>query len=222
MLNINLALVDDQILFRQGLSVLIRDVPGFSLVMEAEDGGDCLNKLAGMEVLPDILLVDMEMPGMDGMELNEVLQKRYPSIRMIVLSVHASERLIARMIDQAASGYLVKNCDKEELVMAVRTVFHTGYYMNARVLRAIQVASKPSRQSPKNINGIPVELSAREKEILVLICKELSAPEIAGRLYLSTRTVEGHRNNLLQKTGRRNTAGLVLFAVKYHLYEVEF
>jgi DNA-binding NarL/FixJ family response regulator len=164
----------------------------------------------------------MEMPGMDGMQLNEILHKKFPSVKVIVVSVHAGERLIARMIDEGASGYLIKNCDKAELVTAVNTVFSTGFYINNRVLKAIQHISTTRQQAPKNFMGIPVELTAREKEILQLICKEQNTPEIADQLFLSTRTVEGHRNNLLLKTGCKNTAGLVLFAVKYHIYEVVY
>ncbi|MGH2553345.1 MAG: response regulator, partial [Chitinophagaceae bacterium] len=198
----------------------IDSVDGFSLVMEADDGKNCLSQLQEMTIKPDIILMDMEMPGMDGMQLNEILHKKFPSVKVIVVSVHAGERLIARMIDEGASGYLVKNCDKAELVTAVNTVFSTGFYINNSVLKAIQHASISRQQTPKNFMGIPVELTAREKEILLLICKELSTPEIADQLFLSTRTVEGHRNNLLLKTGCKNTAGLVLFAVKYRIYEV--
>ncbi|MCG2616166.1 response regulator transcription factor [Terrimonas sp. NA20] len=223
MTSIRIGLVDDQVLFRQGLSALIRSEPGFLLILEAGDGSDCLQQLANTKELPDIILADMEMPGMDGIELNERLQKEYPSVKIIVVSVHTTERLIARMIEQGASGYLAKNCDKAELLIAIKTVASTGFYINARVLKAIQNTSAiHHNQSLKNMNGIPVELSPREKEILLLICKEYTAGEIASQLFLSARTVEGHRNNLLQKTGRRNTAGLVLFAVKYHLHEVTF
>lgn len=209
-------------LFRQGMAALIGSVDDFSLVLEADNGEDCLSRLEEMATVPDILLMDMEMPGMDGMQLNEILHKRFPSVKVIVVSVHASERLIARMIDNGASGYLVKNCDKSELVTAVNTVYTTGFYINSSVLQAIQHASGNRQQSPKNYLGIPVELTPREKEILQMICRELSTPEIAERLFLSTRTVEGHRNNLLLKSGCKNTAGLVLFAVKHHIYEVVY
>lgn len=219
---IKIGLVDDQLLFRQGMAALIDDIADFSLVMEADNGDHCISQLQDMVTKPDIILMDMEMPGMDGMELNEILHKKFPLIKVIVVSVHASERLIARMIDGGASGYLVKNCDKAEMVTAVNTVFSTGFYINNSVLKAIQHASHTRQQAPKNFMGIPVELTAREKEILLLICKELSTPEIADQLFLSTRTVEGHRNNLLLKTGCKNTAGLVLFAVKHHIYEVVY
>lgn len=219
---IKIGLVDDQLLFRQGLAALIESVDGFSLVLEADNGKNCLSQLQEIEMKPDIILMDMEMPGMDGMELNEIIHKDFPSVKVIVVSVHAGERLIARMIDGGASGYLVKNCDKAELLTAVNTVFSTGFYINNSVLKAIQHASTTRQLDPKNSMGIPVELTAREKEILLLICRELSTPEIADQLFLSTRTVEGHRNNLLLKTGCKNTAGLVLFAVKYHIYEVVY
>lgn len=219
---INIGITDDQLLFRQGIAALIKSEPGFSLVLDAENGEDCLAQLDTLEEKPHIILADLEMPGMDGMELNEQLQKKYPGIKVIVLSVHSGERLIARMIQQGASGYLLKNCDKSELLTALRTVFASGFYINNHVLEAIQRAAHVQTPLPKNINGIPVELSAREKEILLLICQQFSTPEIAEKLFLSARTVEGHRNNLLQKTGCRNTAGLVLFAVKYQLFKVAF
>jgi DNA-binding NarL/FixJ family response regulator len=217
---IRLALIDDQKLFRQSLASLINGIPDFSLVLEAENGNDCLEKLARATVLPHIALMDMQMPGMDGIELKTMLQHLYPAIKIIVLSVHANERLIGRMIDAGSSGYLVKNCDKEELVMAIHSVFKSGFYINAAVLKAIQAAAAQKAKPLKGIHHIPIELSAREKEVLQLICKEYSNAEIARKLFISVRTAEGHRNNLLAKTGCRNTAGLVLFAVKYHISEV--
>lgn len=204
------------------MAVLIQNEPGFSLVLQSENGIDCLQHLQAMQPLPDIILADMEMPGMDGMEMNEQLHTKFPSIKVIVLSVHAGERLIARMIDAGACGYLAKNCDKVELVTAINTVYSAGFYINNSVLKAIQNVSHTRQQPPKNLIGGPVVLTEREKEILLLICKEYSTPEIAAKLFLSTRTVEGHRNNLLMKTGRRNIAGLVLFALKYRLYELAF
>lgn len=219
---IRLALIDDQKLFRQSLAALINGIPGFELVAEAADGNDFLQQLGGMMALPHIALMDMEMPGMDGIELKDILQKLYPQIKIIVLSVHANERLIVRMIEAGSSGYLVKNCDKEELVMAIHSVFKSGFYINAQVLKAIQTAAAQKTKPARGIHHIPIELSAREKEVLQLICKEYSNVEIAKKLFISPRTAEGHRNNLLAKTGCRNTAGLVLFAVKYHISEVVY
>lgn len=218
---INVALADDQVLFREGIASLIRNEEGFSLGMEADNGLDFLSKLKTSDELPDILLMDMEMPGMDGMQLNEELHKHYPSIKVIVLSVHDSERLMARMIQAGASGYLFKNCNKEELLNAIRNVSNNGFYITPAVLKAIQSPTANTR-GITNIQSIPIDISQREKEVLQLICEELSNAEIAEKLFISVRTVDGHRNNLLAKTGCHNTAGLVLFAVKHHIFEVLF
>jgi DNA-binding NarL/FixJ family response regulator len=216
---IRLALADDQVLFRQGIAAIINGETGLALVMEADNGNDFLANLKKLELLPDILLMDMEMPGMDGMELNEKLHQQYPSIKVIVLSVHDSERLMARMIQAGACGYLFKNCNKEELVNAIRNVFNNGFYITPPVLKAIQ-SPAANAKGPTNIQSIPIELSEREKEVLLLICEEHSNAEIAEKLFISVRTVDGHRNNLLAKTGCHNTAGLVLFAVKHRIFKV--
>lgn len=218
---IRIALVDDQLLFRQAMAMLIENEPGFSLLLQADNGIHCLQQLATIDHLPDIALVDMEMPEMDGQELTGQLQKKYPSVKVVILSVHSKERLIARLIQSGASGYLFKNCDKQELLLAINTVYNTGFYINPSVLKAIQSVSITGREAVKTGTDIPVDLSKREIEILEMICREKSNAEIAEDLFLSIRTVEGHRNNLLQKTGCRNTAGLVLFAVKHHLFEVK-
>lgn len=218
---INVALADDQVLFREGIASLIRNEEGFSLTMEADNGLDFLSKLKETNELPDILLMDMEMPGMDGMQLNDELRKKFPSVKVIVLSVHSSERLMARMIHAGASGYLLKNCNKDELLNAIRGVFSNGFYITPDVLKAIQ-SPAANAKGITNIQSIPIEISQREREVLQLICEEFSNAEIAEKLFISVRTVDGHRNNLLAKTGCHNTAGLVLFAVKHRLYEVIF
>jgi DNA-binding NarL/FixJ family response regulator len=219
---IRLALADDQVLFRQGIAAIISGEAGLALVMEADNGNDFLANLKKMELLPDILLMDMEMPGMDGMELNEALHQQYPSIKVIVLSVHDSERLMARMIQAGACGYLFKNCNKEELINAIRNVFNNGFYITPTVLKAIQSPAANAKGTLTNLQSIPIDLSQREREVLCLICEEYSNAEIAEKLFISVRTVDGHRNNLLAKTGCHNTAGLVLFAVKHRVFKVLF
>ena len=161
----------------------------------------------------------MNMPGMNGIELNEILHAQYPSLKVIVLSVHTQERVIAKMINAGASAYLAKNCNKEELITAIQTVYTTGFYINKQTLIAIQAASAQRNKAIKNLNA-PFDLTSRELEILELICKECGSAEIAEKLFLSVRTVEGHRNSLLLKTQSRNTAGLVLYAIRHQLFEV--
>ncbi len=217
---IKVALADDQQLFRHGLAKLIRAVPDFNLVIEAEHGKDFLDQLQRSSFLPDIALVDMHMPEMNGVELNDVLQKKFPYIRVIVLSVYDQERFISKMIQSGACGYLTKNCETEELINAIRTTYKTGFYFNTDTLHAMRRVPGYKDSDIRSLNNIPVELSNRELEVLQLICKELTNAEIAQKLFISPRTVEGHRNNLLAKAGCRNTAGLVIFAIKNELYQI--
>lgn len=218
--NIRIAVVDDQNIFRQSLALLINSVPNFKLIADAGNAGDFLEALKTMSPLPQVLLLDMNMPGMNGMELNEVLRLNYPDIKVVILSVHAEERLIAKMISAGASAYLIKNCDKEELITAINTVHHTGFYINKQTLLSIQNTTSQHNKSIKKFHTVFIELTNREQEVLGLICKEYNSIEIAEKLFLSVRTVEGHRNSLLLKTQSRNTAGLVLYAVKHQLIEL--
>jgi Response regulator containing a CheY-like receiver domain and an HTH DNA-binding domain len=214
---IRIAIADDHTLFRQSLALLLQQAPGMELVAEAADGPSLLQALAAMPSLPDIALIDIDMPGMNGVELNEHLQASYPQVKVVVLSIYTQERIISRMINAGASAYLFKNCEKEEFIQAIETTYKSGFYVNKQVFEALQRVKKPSTEL-KNINAIAIELTNRETEVLRLICQEYNNSEIAEKLALSVRTVEGHRNNLLLKTGCRNTAGLVLFAIRYGFF----
>ncbi|MDY0907513.1 response regulator transcription factor [Pedobacter sp. CFBP9032] len=215
-MKIRIAIVDDQNLFRQTLAMLLAGIPDFELVAESANGPDLLKAIALLEDLPDILLMDMNMPGMDGLELNKIIREKYPEIKVIVLSVHAQGTLIAKLVQSGASAYLVKNCDREELMLAIKSTFTTGYYMNKQTLIALQENNKISSKS-HHFSTLPINLTERELEVLKLICDQYASAEIAEKLFLSTRTVEGHRNHLLTKTESRNTAGLVLFAIRHQL-----
>lgn len=217
---IKVAIIDDQNIFRQSLSLLIKSVSEFDLVLEASNGEFLLDQFENMVQLPDVLLMDMNMPGINGIDLNHIIREKYPEIRVVVLSVHAQDRLISKMISAGSAAYLIKNCDKAELILAIKSTYETGFYMNNQVLLAIQ---KNNNNRSKNLNvftGSSIELTSREKQILELICKEYSSAEIAEKLFLSIRTVEGHRNNLLLKTQSRNIAGLVLFAIRNQIFVV--
>jgi DNA-binding NarL/FixJ family response regulator len=202
------------------VAALIKSVAGFSLLSEAENGKVFIEQLETTKMLPHIALVDMEMPEMNGVELNAVLQKKYPSIKVLVLSTYNQERFIGKMIEAGACGYLTKNCEIDELVTAINATYKNGFYFNQDTLAAMRNTSHYKSGDLKNISNIAIELTVREKEILGLLCKELSNIEIGERLFISPRTVEGHRNNLLQKTGCRNTAGLVIFAIKNNFYQI--
>jgi len=218
---IRIVLADDQELFRHGLAGLVQSVPEFELVAQAENGKVMLEKLEALPEMPHIALVDMHMPEMNGVELNDALQKKYPSIKVLILSVYDQERFISKMIEGGACGYLTKNCEISELVTAIQTTYRAGFYFNSSTLQAMRKASQYKDTDMRNLNNIPIELTIRETEILQLLCKELTNAEIGEQLFISTRTVEGHRNNLLSKTGCRNTAGLVIFAIKNGFFNID-
>lgn len=220
MATVSIAIVDDQLLFRQGLAALISNVSNFTLLLEAETGSDLLEQLQQTHQLPDILLMDMKLPDMNGIELNEILHSKYPLIKVIVVSMYNQERLMYRMIEAGACGYLAKNCDKQELITAIQTTIKSGFYFTYDAMKAIHNAPTYKNHIVRNINNIPVELSEREEEVLKLICNEYTAAQIATQLFLSVRTVEGHRNNLLMKTGCKNTAGLVVFAIRHEMFKI--
>jgi DNA-binding NarL/FixJ family response regulator len=214
-------IIDDQNLFRQSLALLIASTEDFTLLGDFESGISFLENITHLpKHQTHVAIVDMDMPGMNGIELNEILHENYPQVKVIILSVHINPSLIAQMIHAKASAYLEKNCDKAELIMAIQSVYKTGFYFNRKVLQAIQDNTRNKNAAQKTLDNVPVKLTNREKQILEFICKEYSNAEIAKAMYLSTRTIEGHRIKLLAKTGCRNTAGLVLFALKYGFYEL--
>jgi DNA-binding NarL/FixJ family response regulator len=218
---IGVAIIDDQHLFRQSLAMLIQTVDELEFIADAANGKAFLDILPGIKEKVNVILVDLDMPVMNGVELNRIIQQEHPEIKVVILSVHAEDRILAQMIDAGASAYLAKNCDKDELILAIQTVYKAGYYMNPATIKALQNSShiKNMHRQPNNIDESQL-LTPREKQVLYLICQEFTNAEIAKKLYISTRTVEGHRNNLLDKTGCHSTAGLAIFAVKHKIFEV--
>lgn len=211
--------MEDQRLFRDGMAALINESGDMEVIAVADNGRHFLNQLPAMEQLPNVALIDMNMPEMNGLELAGILVKQQPDIRVIVLTVHNQERFIVKMIEAGVAGYLVKNCDIEEVRQAIRTAHKTGFYFNEATMLAMRNGYKLKNTQVKSFANIPVELTEREVEVLCLICREYTNVEIADKLNISPRTVDGHRNNLLAKAGCKNTAGLVLFAVNNNIYD---
>lgn len=220
MKEISVAIVDDQNLFRQSLALLINSEKHLNLTAECEGGVQFLSVLDQPGTPVDVAIIDMDMPGMNGIQLNKALHERYPKIKVIILSVHVIESLITKMINAGAASYLAKNCNKDELILAIDTVYSKGFYFNNEVLAAIRNSNNHKTHSPDIINTLPIVLTRREKQVLRLVCEERNNAEIAQELYLSIRTIEGHRINLINKINCRNTAGLVLFAIKFGLFDL--
>jgi DNA-binding NarL/FixJ family response regulator len=215
-----MVIADDQLLFRKGLAALIEKEEDLEMVAEGDNGQELLDKLRALPEPPDVALLDMHMPVMNGVELNDIIHQEFPDIKVIILSVYDQERFISKMIEAGASGYLIKNTEVDELLTAVRKVHEAGFYFNQTSLAAMKNAWQYRNQNIRNLSRIPIDLTEREREVLKLICKEYTNNEMADSLNISVRTVEGHRNNLLAKTGCKNTAGLVVFAIRYEVFNL--
>lgn len=214
MSSIKLGITDDHSLFREGIRMIVSGMPGIELCLEAENGKDLLEQLKTTEV--DIVLMDIEMKDMNGIETLKKISTLENKPSIIVLSMHNEPRMISYMMEQGACGYLPKDVKRDELETAIRTVYETGVYLNEMVSKSLL----SGLQNKHNKQPLPAqELSPREKEVLSLICQEYTAQEIGEKLFISERTVEGHRRNLCMKLDVKNTAGLVKKALLLNLVD---
>lgn len=213
---IYVAIAEDQRLFRECLVSLLNGFERIKVNVEAANGKELLECLYTAAPTPQVVLLDLTMPEMNGLETTRQLKKLFPQMKIIILSVHSEERHIVHMVGEGVNGYLVKNSELTEVVHAVQAVHEKGFYFNESMLRAIHSGMAHKHEKSYNPNS---PITAREKEILELICQEHTTQEIAEKLFLSVRTVDGHRNNLLEKTGARNTAGLVIYALRNDLFK---
>jgi DNA-binding NarL/FixJ family response regulator len=217
---IHIAIADDEALFRRGMRLIMEDFQDLSVLFEAENGEELLKKIRASDELPDVILLDLKMPVMSGIEAAEVIRREFPSIQIVVISSHVSKAFILNMIEIGASAYLGKNANPDEVVETIRMVREKGFYYNTTVMDVIR-ENMMGKNQIKPQRAFHVELTSREKEVLQLICAEYNTQEIAEKLYISSRTVEGHRNNLLSKLGCRNTAGLVVYALQSGLVKLD-
>jgi two-component system, NarL family, response regulator NreC len=218
---IKIGLVEDQLLFRIGMKGILKTWSELDIIFESADGYSVVEKLKSLTDLPDVMLVDLSLPPngnkeYSGVELTRDLSLHFPNIKILILSVHDDENFIARLIEEGAHGYLVKDCDPQEAYEAIVSAHIKGSYINERTLKAIQRKMGRKQRPTKSFDDI----TKREIEILQLTCKQHTAEEIAEKLFISVKTVNGHRNNLLQKTGSRNVTGLVIYAIKNNLVEL--
>lgn len=206
---IRIALVDDQQLFREGLKMILSDYPDFEVVFEADHGKQFFQRLAYEPV--DVVILDVEMPIMDGIETLTQLREQDPDTRVVMLTMHESERLINHLMQLGANGFLLKDENPEVVRTAVERVAAEGIFFRDYVSKALL---KGGRTRARSNSFLGPDISERELEVLALICQEYTSKEIGEKLFISTRTVEGHRRSRQEKTGARNIVGLVLYAVK--------
>lgn len=217
MAKIKLALVDDHNLFRRGIASILGQVADFELVLEASNGQEFIDKIPRR--IPDVVLLDLQMPVLDGTATADYLRDNYPLIKIIVLTMHDEDRMVLHLLEKGVSGYLLKDSDPDEVEKAIRKVMDEGVYLNEFVSRAMlrKMTNKTSVVKQSTLYNSKILLSEREKEVLKLICEGMSTAEISDKIFLSPRTVEGHRLRILEKTGTKNTAGMVAYAFKNDL-----
>lgn len=210
---INIIIADDHPVFLDGFRMIFKKIPGFNLVGEATNGADLLDLARNLK--PDIIITDIIMPGsIDGIEVARRLTAELPSIGIIALSMIDEHSLIADMIEAGAKGYLIKYARAEEITTAIKTVHNGGnYYCKETTANVVKLLAKKECINKEK----KIQFSEREMEIIKLICQQHSNKEIANRLYLAKRTIDWHRNQILEKLDAKNTAGIIIYAVKNNI-----
>ena len=214
MKKIKVAIADDHALFVKGMASIIEDFEGIELVIEAKDGIDLLDKLRKRR--PHVILMDLKMPRMNGIKATRHVVTQYPRIKIIVLTMYDEEKFVKKMLEIGAHGYMVKNTEPEEVERGIRTVVKNDFFFSNSLSKKMITESLINRKSGHGLI-LESDLSIRDLKILKMICNEYTSSEIGDELFLSTRTVEGYRKKLLEKTNTKNTAGLVAYAISNEL-----
>ena len=209
-------LVDDHSLFRNGLRGLLERNEGFRVVGEASSGEEFLSLLEQESFAADIVFMDFSMPGLDGAQTTERALARRPDLRIITLSMFGEESYYSRMVEAGARGFLLKDSDIGDVLEAIAAVMGGGSYFSPRLLSSL-TGRMHAREHDELADD---QLSSREREILVAVCRGLSNQEIADELFISKRTVDKHRSNILEKTGCKKTASLVVYAIRNGIVDI--
>ncbi|MCR9249423.1 MAG: response regulator transcription factor [bacterium] len=215
MSTINLVIADDHKIFREGVSELLNKEDLISVVDDVGSKEELMECLESNNI--DLIMMDIDMGESNGIDLTSVITQDFPEIKVLALSMHGEKNYIMKMLEAGATGYILKNAGKDEMLSAIKTVAKGDTYFSNQVSsKILQHLTNPG-SSKKKSDGIP--LTEREIEVLRLIADEYSNPEIAEKLFISIRTVDTHRRNLLDKLGVKNTAGLVKYAITKGLLE---
>jgi len=212
-MKINIILADDHNILREGLRNVIESFSTLKVIGEANDGREAVSLANRLH--PDVVIMDVSMPGLNGVEATRQIVRSHPDIRVIALSMHANKQMIAGILKAGAYGYLLKDCASGELINAIKTVAANKKYISGRVSGLFQdnIAADNPESDP--------ELSSREKEILQLIAEGHSSKEIAERLFLSSKTVDAHRKNIMDKLNLHSISELTKYALKTGLTSLD-
>lgn len=212
---IEIMLVDDHRIVIDGLKSIFEEEEDITIIGEAENSEEALKLLSA--TCPEVMLVDLHMPGMSGIELTQKISEEYPDIRILMLTMNDEPTLINKSIEAGASGYILKNSNSEELVEAVHTVALGKKYLSSQAQEVVMNSIFNYQDSIKQVEPGVVQLTRRESEILNLIAKEYTNEQIAGQLFISERTVETHRKNIFTKTKTKTVVGLIKYAFQHGL-----
>lgn len=210
---IHIMIADDHQMFIDGLKSILKNEKEIKIIGEALNGFDLLKQFE-LKV-PDLVLLDINMPVMDGIETTKMIVSKYPAVKVIILTMHSSREFVAGLIEAGASGYILKNTGKKELLEAIQTVWNGKSYYSSKVTEVIMDSFRNPLRSIENAE-LP-SLTDREKEVLRLIGEEYSTRQIANKLFISINTVETHRKNIMGKLNTKNMAGLVKYALQLGL-----
>lgn len=213
----NILLVDDHRLIRDAIRSYMEDDDEYNVVGEAQHGQAAIRILEETSV--HVVLMDINMPIMGGIECTKEIKKRWPEIKILALTMMSDNQHIKQMMGAGASGYVLKNCTEKELKKAINTVFEGDTYYSSEVTEVVMNNLMKNNTTKTSKVVVDMPLTEREKEVLKLIIEEFSNNEIAEKLFISNRTVDAHKRNLLEKTGSKNIAGLVMYAINNQLFE---
>jgi two-component system, NarL family, invasion response regulator UvrY len=210
------ALVDDHVMLRMGLATLINDMQTYEVMLESDNGQDFIKNITEKKIEPDIILLDVNMPYMDGFATAQWIRENLPLSKVLVLSMFDDEKSIIKMLRYGAKGYILKDGEPKELADALHNVVHKGYHysdlVNGKLIHAI------NNIEDNGLLHVENKLTAKELEFLKLCCSEMTYKEVANIMYLSVRTVEGYRDNLFIKLNLKTRVGLVLYAIKNNIF----
>jgi len=216
---ISIVIADDHQIMRDGLAAIMKKSHFISLLGEACDGKELVDLVTKLR--PDVVLTDISMPKMNGIEATRYITRNFPTTGVLALSVFEDENHIIEMVKAGARGYLLKNSSKEELFEAIRTVYRNeNYYYNAISKKIISYISSNNEQNVTHVEPPPIIFSEKEVEIIRLICQQYTSKEIAGRLHVSYRSVEGYKERIQRKIEARNMIGIVIYAIKNGIYSL--
>ncbi|MBN9282826.1 MULTISPECIES: response regulator transcription factor [Flavobacterium] len=216
---LRVGIVDDHKLFRKSLALLIGSFKNTKVVLEAQNGNDLLEQLQNNPI--DLLLLDIQMPEMDGFETCEYVRTHYPDMKVLIVSQLTTKESIHKVMELGAHGFFTKNSDPEQLENAIKSIHEKEFYFGQELGVVLREAILWEKNNKLKVAASSISISDREMDVIRMACKELSSIEIADQLHINVRTVETHRKRIMEKTNSKNFIGVILFALRHQLLSIE-